>query len=69
LIRKAGRVPAERDTTYGRRLVFDGEEVELGPLDRIGDDGERRFGSFEKMIKMNDYRYRYQPKSRDGKPS
>jgi FO synthase subunit 2 len=59
LIQEAGRIPAERDTTYSRRRVFDGEEVELGPLDRIGDDEEYLFGSFKEMIEMNDYRYQH----------
>jgi len=59
LIRDAGRVPAERTTTYALRRIFEhGEPEEPGPLDvAAGESG--RFGSYHQLIKMDQYRYRH----------
>jgi 7,8-didemethyl-8-hydroxy-5-deazariboflavin synthase CofH subunit len=57
LIRDAGRVPAERTTTYGLRQVFHEEPAELGPLDRLTDAEAQRFGSYHQLIKMDTYRF------------
>jgi 7,8-didemethyl-8-hydroxy-5-deazariboflavin synthase CofH subunit len=59
LIRDAGRVPAERTTTYQLRRVFEGEETkEPEPLDLAARD-TGRFGSYHQLIKMEQYRYRH----------
>ena len=59
LIRDAGRVPAERLTTYRLRRVF-GKEAEEAPeaLDVAAQD-PGRFGSYHQLIKMDQYRYRH----------
>ena len=59
LIRDAGRVPAERYTTYGIRRVFDDGDDPVEPLDLVGDDPEERFGSFQRLIKMDTYRFQH----------
>jgi len=41
LIRAAGRIPAERYTTYGIRQVFEEEPAELAPLDSVQNSEER----------------------------
>jgi 7,8-didemethyl-8-hydroxy-5-deazariboflavin synthase CofH subunit len=59
LIRDAGRVPAERTTTYALRRVFeDGEAEEPEPLD-VAAKETGRFGSYHQLIKMEQYRYRH----------
>ena len=62
LIREAGRVPAERHTTYRIRRVF-GEEGEDGevaePLDELGSSSEERFGSYRQLIRASGYRYQH----------
>ena len=59
LIRGAGRVPAERYTSYEiKRLFNDGDEP-VDPLDMVGEDSEERFGSYLRLIKMDQYRYRH----------
>jgi len=59
LIRDAGRVPAERLTTYRLRRVF-GTDAEDAPeaLDVAAQD-PGRFGSYHQLIKMDQYRYRH----------
>ena len=59
LIRDAGRIPAERTTTYAVRRVFD-RETEDRPeaLDLAAHDAGR-FGSYHQLIKMDQYRYRH----------
>jgi FO synthase subunit 2 len=59
LIRDAGRIPAERTTTYALRRVFDNDGAdEPEPLDMAAKDGGR-FGSYHQLIKMEQYRYRH----------
>jgi FO synthase subunit 2 len=58
LIRDAGRIPAERTTTYALRRVFDGEEGDLDPLDRAAAES-RHFGSYHELIRMEQYRYKH----------
>ena len=63
LIRDAGRVPAERTTTYGLRRIFDGDELDAPePLDLAAND-RGRFGSYQQLIKMDRYRYRHPHRS------
>ncbi len=59
LIRDAGRVPAERYTTYDIRHVFDDGEDPVEPLDMVGDDAEERFGSYQRLIKMDSFRFEH----------
>jgi len=63
LIRDAGRIPAERSTTYAIRRIFgaDGEEPS-DALDRAADDA-RRFGSYHELVKMERFRYRHPHRS------
>ncbi len=58
LIRDAGRVPAERTTTYRLRRVFEAGDDPIEPLDLVGDHPEERFGSYQRLVKMEDYRFR-----------
>ncbi len=57
-IREAGRVPAERTTTYGIRRVFYEEPAEPDPLDRVDEHAARRFGSYHELVQMEAYRFR-----------
>jgi FO synthase subunit 2 len=60
LIRDAGRVPAERHTTYALKHVFDNPaEDPVDPLDQIDDHPEERFGSYFQLIKMEDFRFQH----------
>ncbi len=59
VIRDAGRIPAERYTTYQIRRVFDDNDEALDPLDMVGDSPEDRFGSFHRLIKMDTFRYQH----------
>jgi FO synthase subunit 2 len=64
LIRDAGRIPAERLTTYRLRRVFN-HDAEDGPeaLDLAAQDAGR-FGSYHELIKMDRYRYRHPHRDR-----
>ena len=65
LIRDAGRVPAERHTTYTDLRVFDNpDEDPVEPLDLVGDNPEEQFGSYFRLIKMDDFRFKH-PKYAD----
>lgn len=60
LIREAGRIPAERHTTYTLKHVFDNPaEDPVDPLDQIDDHPEERFGSYFQLIKMDNFRYQH----------
>ena len=60
LIRDAGRMPAERHTTYQLKQVFENPaEDPLDPLNEIDDNPEERFGSYFKLIKMDRFRYQH----------
>lgn len=66
LIRDAGRVPAERTTTYKIRRVFDGNDAETqDPLDLAAAD-PARFGSYHQLVKMDRYRYRHPNRATSG---
>ena len=56
-IREAGRIPAERSTTYEIKRVLHEEPVETEPLD-ILDADDPRFGSYSRLIKLEEFRYR-----------
>ncbi len=59
LIREAGRVPAERQTSYRIRRVFEEGDNAIDPLDGVGDDAESRFGSYRRLIKMDQFRFKH----------
>ena len=59
MIRQAGRIPAERYTTYKTRRVFSDTDQELDPLDLVGDNVEDIFGSYSRLVKLEDYRFEH----------
>jgi 7,8-didemethyl-8-hydroxy-5-deazariboflavin synthase CofH subunit len=59
MIRQAGRVPAERYTTYQIKRVFSDNDQELDPLDLIGDNVEEVFGSYQRLVKLDTYRFEH----------
>ena len=59
IIRQAGRIPAERYTTYGIRRVFGDADEELDPLDLIGDNAEEVFGSYDRLVKLDTFRFEH----------
>jgi 7,8-didemethyl-8-hydroxy-5-deazariboflavin synthase CofH subunit len=63
LIRDAGRVPAERTTTYGIRRTFHEEPAQPDPLDTIDAVAAERFGSYQQLVKMDTYRFADGPAS------
>jgi 7,8-didemethyl-8-hydroxy-5-deazariboflavin synthase CofH subunit len=56
MIRDAGRVPAERHTTYQLRKVFEDGEDPIELLDEVTDVDER-FGSYLKLTQSPEFRY------------
>ncbi len=59
LVRDAGRVPAERTTTYRIRRTFEhGGDEQPDALDRAAEDAAR-FGSYQQLTKMEQFRYRH----------
>ena len=63
MIRQAGRVPAERYTTYKTRRVFSDTDEELDPLDLVGENVEEIFGSYARLIKLDTYRFEHPNKT------
>jgi FO synthase subunit 2 len=63
MVRQAGRVPAERYTDYRLKRVFDDTDVELDPLDLVGDNVEEIFGSYHRLVKMDAYRFEHPRKN------
>ena len=59
MIRDPGRIPAERHTTYKIRKIFDSSDVENDPLDYVGDNVEDIFGSYNKLINLEEYRFEH----------
>jgi FO synthase subunit 2 len=58
LIRDAGRIPAERNTIYAIKHLFDQPENEtLSALDQVS-DADQRFSSFHQLIKDDRFRYK-----------
>ena len=58
LAREAGRVPAERSTTYAIRRRFDGEVRAEDALDAV-DDHAAPFGSHERLIAEGRHPYEH----------
>ena len=59
MIRAAGRIPAERYTTYGLHRVFSEADEEMDPLDLVGENVEEIFGSYNKLVKLETYRFEH----------
>ncbi|MDE2842422.1 MAG: 5-amino-6-(D-ribitylamino)uracil--L-tyrosine 4-hydroxyphenyl transferase CofH [Chloroflexota bacterium] len=59
MIRQAGRIPAERYTTYGLKRVFDRDDEQVDPLDLVGDNVEEIFGSYQRLVKLDTYRFEH----------
>ncbi|MBM2806473.1 MAG: synthase subunit 2 [Deltaproteobacteria bacterium] len=57
LIRQMSRIPAERSTTYQKIRVFETEDNHRDLLDEINDPSQR-FGSYQNLIHLKDYRFR-----------
>src|SRR5579862_7332518 len=57
LIFEAGRLPAERSTTYQIRRVFEREPEQPDALDLVESAGTR-FGSYPSLISSDEFRYR-----------
>ena len=57
LIRQMSRIPAERSTTYQKVRVFETEDNHRDLLDEINDPSQR-FGSYQNLIRLKDYRFR-----------
>jgi FO synthase subunit 2 len=57
LIRDMGRIPAERSTTYRKVRVFESESAHRDLLDEVNDPAER-FGSYQNLIHLKEYRFR-----------
>ena len=57
LIRQMSRIPAERSTTYQKIRVFETEDNHRDLLDEINDPAQR-FGSYQNLIHLKDYRSR-----------
>ena len=58
-IRDAGRIPAERHTTYDQLRLFDEGNDPEHPLDLVEGNLEERFGSYQRMVKMEGFRFQH----------
>ena len=59
MIREAGRTPAERYTTYGIRRIYGATDEAMDALDLVGDNVEEIFGSYNRLVQMDDYRFEH----------
>ena len=59
MIREAGRIPAERYTTYQLKRVFDDDDASVDPLDLVGDNVEEIFGSYRKLVQLDTFRFEH----------
>ena len=57
MVREMGRIPAERSTTYQKIRVFETELQHRDLLDEVNDPAQR-FGSYQNLIHLKDYRFR-----------
>jgi len=63
VIRGAGRIPVERSTLYQTLHRFDTENYsKLDRLDRLSDEEAQRFGSYERLTQMEQFRFEAPPK-------
>jgi len=59
IIRDAGRIPAERYTTYEIKHVFNEDDEHIDPLDSVQGDLEEKFGSYQRLVKTKSFRYKH----------
>ena len=57
MIREMSRIPAERSTTYEKIRVFESEAQHRDLLDEVNDP-QQRFGSYQNLIQLKQYRFR-----------
>jgi 7,8-didemethyl-8-hydroxy-5-deazariboflavin synthase CofH subunit len=57
MIREMSRIPAERSTTYQKIRVFESEARHRDLLDEVNDP-QQRFGSYQNLIQLKQYRFR-----------
>ena len=57
MIRQAGRIPGERYTTYEIKRLFGESDEEHDPLDLVGDNVEEIFGSYQRLVKLDTFRF------------
>ena len=57
LIRDMARIPAERSTTYKKIRVFESENDQRDLLDEVNDPAQR-FGSYQNLIHLKEYRFK-----------
>ena len=62
-IRDAGRVPAERHTTYKILHLFEDGDDPIDPLDLVEGNPEDRFGSYQRLVKMDAFRFQHPKRS------
>jgi len=68
MVRDLGRIPAQRDTTYGILKVHtDEHDDEPSPLDAI-QDAEARFGSYRRLVASEEFRFAHPPVSGAPRP-
>ena len=67
MIRDCGRTPAERYTTYEVRKIFDSKDQESAPLDYVGENVEEIFGSYNKLIALEEFRFDHPRKTKSVK--
>ena len=66
LIRDAGRVPAQRSTTYELLRVYEREnDAEDSPLDHV-DNAEQRFGSYRLLAASGQFRFLHPTRAPEG---
>ena len=65
MIREAGRTPAERYTTYDIRRIYGESDEALDALDLVGDNVEEIFGSYNRLVQMEDYRFEHPRSQRE----
>jgi FO synthase subunit 2 len=56
-VRDLGRVPVQRDTLYRTLRTFEVEPDELEPLDVAKANAAELFGSYDELIKLDDWRF------------
>ena len=59
MIREAGRIPAERYTTYQLKRIFADDDAPVDPLDLVGDNVEEIFGSYRKLVQLDTFRFEH----------
>ena len=59
MIREAGRISAERYTTYQLKRVFADDDAPVDPLDLVGDNVEEIFGSYRKLVQLDTFRFEH----------